>query len=51
MQTGHLPASRGSASLAGFRKGLRVIEGQNVAMIESSARSRLCARPRAAGGC
>jgi hypothetical protein len=34
---GHLPASRGPASLAGFRKGLRdsgFIEGQNVAMIE-----------------
>ena len=36
-QTGHLPASRGSANLAGFRKSLRdsgFIEGQNVAMIE-----------------
>jgi len=37
VQNGHLPAARGSANLAGFRKSLRdsgFIEGQNVAMIE-----------------
>jgi hypothetical protein len=37
VQNGHLPAARGSANLAGFRKSLRdsgFIVGQNVAMIE-----------------